>query len=324
MRFFLRIKFLILMFFFLSAINVYAISGGVRPTSLGGAFVAISDDANAATWNPAGLAWQQDREVAYSGIFTAREEYIPGEFISDDYFVYAQPLRSNYRGDFDERGGIGVYFLNSGYEHNVTKVKQTIWQPGIAYGLSFGENRSMAWGVSANFFMYDSEIPGVSSSDSAFGINAGYMWFLNNKITLGLLIENINEPTITLHGLTSRILRIWRPAIAYYFSEFSILSLEIYDLTGNTSDAGSDYSQNIRLGFEQYLTDDISIRLGAHNINSSDEASKYFSLGIGYLRSDFFDTRQMNYYIDYTFVYWADPISTMEDYTHQLGITIKF
>ncbi len=302
----------------------FAAAAGARPISLGGAFVAIADDANAATWNPAGLAWQQDRELVYSGIFTKREEYIPGDFISDDSLIYAQPLRVNYRGDFDELGGIGLYFLNSGYENAATKVKQTIWQPGIAYGRAFSSNEAMAWGVSLNLYMYDSEIPGATSSDNALGLNAGYLWYLNSRITLGLLIENINEPTVSLHGITSRIVRIWRPAIAYYFSDTTIFSLEIYDATGNTKDSGSDYSQNIRLGFEQYLSEDVSLRLGAHNLNSEVDTSKYVSFGIGWMRSDFFNSKQINYYLDYTFVYWTDTISSMEDYTHQVGLTVRF
>ena len=302
----------------------YAAAGGARPVSLGGAFVAIADDANAATWNPAGLAWQQNRELTYCGIFSQRGDYISGDFISDDSLVYAQPLRVNYRGDFDELGGVGLYFLNSGYENDTTRAKQRIWQPGIAYGRVFSSNEEMAWGVSVNFYMYESEIPGATSSDTAFGLNAGYLWYLNNSVTLGLLIENINEPTISLHRATSRIVRICRPAIAYYAGDTTIFSLEIYDLTGNTKDSGSDYSQNIRLGFEQYLSDEVSLRLGAHNLNSKVDTSKYLSLGIGLMRNDFFNLKPINYYVDYTFVYWTDPMSSMEDYTHQVGLTVRF
>jgi len=143
---------------------------------LGSAFVAIADDANAALWNPAGLAWQQEKEVSYSGLFSSREDYIPGDFISDDAIVYAQPLHVNYRGDFDKLGGIGGYFLNSGYDSGKASSKQTIWQPGIAYGRAFSSNEAMAWGVSANFYMYDSEIPGATATDNALGLNAGYLW----------------------------------------------------------------------------------------------------------------------------------------------------
>ncbi|MCK4995167.1 MAG: hypothetical protein KAS13_09025 [Candidatus Omnitrophica bacterium] len=302
----------------------FAAAGGARPISLGGAFVAIADDANAAIWNPAGLGWQKNRELSYSGILSKRGEYIPGDFISDGALIFAQPLHINYRGDFDEFGGIGVYFLNSDYKNETTCAKQTLWQPGIAYGRVFSSNDAMAWGVSVNSYMYDSEVSGATASDNAVALNAGYLWYLNNSITLGLLVENINEPIISLYGVGSRIVRIWRPALAYYFSDSTILSLEIYDLTGNTSNSGSDYSQNIRLGLEHYLSNEISLRLGSHNINSEVDSSKYLSLGIGWLRSDFFNSKLINYYLDYSLIYWTDPISNMEKATHQLGFTVRF
>lgn len=302
----------------------FAAYGGARPISLGGAFVALADDAHAAIWNPAGLAWQQDQEVSYSGIFSKRGEYIPGDFISDDTLVYAQPVHVNYRGDFDETGGIGVYFMNSGYENETTRAKQAVWQPGIAYGRAFGADQAMAWGVSANFHMYDNEVPGATASDNAIALNAGYLWYLNNNVTLGMMVENINEPLISLFGVGTRLVRIWRPAIAYYFSDSTLFSLEIYDLTGNTKDSGSDYSHNIRVGFEHYLSEEVSLRLGAHNVNSEVDSSKYLSFGLGWLRSDFFSSKPINYYLDYTFVYWTDPVSGMEDSTHQVGFTVKF
>ncbi len=315
--------FLIICLIFLPKIT-FAAYGGARPISLGGAFVAVADDAHAAIWNPAGLAWQQYREISYSGIFTKRGDYIPGDFISNDAIFYAQPLHLNYRGDFDEFGGIGAYFLNSDYENDTTRAKQTLWQPGIAYGRTFSSNELMAWGVSVNFYMYDSEFSGASATDEALSLNLGYLWYLNNSVTLGLMVENINEPMISLYGVGSRIVRIFRPAIAYYFSDSTMITLEIYDLTGNTKNSGSDYSQNIRLGLEQYLTDEVSMRLGAHNINSEVDSSRYLSLGLGWMRTDFFNLKRINYYLDYTFVYWTDPISSMEDYTHQLGFSVKF
>ena len=319
-----RLLIFCMIYFCLIPVNSFAASGGARPVSLGSAFVAVSDDANAALWNPAGLAWQQYREFSYSGIFSKRGDYIPGDFISDDTIVYAQPVHVDYRGDFDQTGGLGVYFLNSGYENDSTRAKQTLWQPGIAYGRVFGNNETMAWGVSVNFQMYDSETPEATASDSAVSLNAGYLWYLNSRVTLALLVENINEPLISLYGVGSRIVRIWRPAIAFYFGDSTMLTLEIYDAAGNTKNSGSDYSQNIRAGLEQYLSDEVSMRLGAHNLNSEVDSSKYLSFGLGWMRSDFFNLKQIYYYLDYTFVYWTDPVSDMEDYTHQLGFTVKF
>ena len=39
---------------------------------------------------------------------------------------------------------------------------------------------------------------------------------------------------------------------------------------------------------------------------------------------DYMGIYPINYYLDYTFIYWQDPASGMEDYTHQVGLTLRF
>ena len=49
-------KYLFVLFFYLIYFGQYdQLLYGSRPLSMGGAFTAVSDDANAITWNPAGL-----------------------------------------------------------------------------------------------------------------------------------------------------------------------------------------------------------------------------------------------------------------------------
>jgi len=301
----------------------YAVSGA-RPVSMGEAFVAVSDDVHAVTWNPAGLAWQLQPEITYSGIFVKRGEYINGDFFSDDHVAYAQPFTPSYRGDYDKRGGWGLSFQNYYNEDNSTRAKLTLWQPSFAYGRAFSFNETMSWGVGLNAYFYDSEIPGATSNDEALSLSFGYLWYVTNNLSIGLLVENINEPRIGLHGVTSRLVRNWRPGIAYYIGDTTILSMEIYDLTGNTKDKGADYSQNLRFGFEQFITKTVSFRLGAHNVNSEEEASRYFSFGLGWLHSDFLNAQPTTYYLDYTLVYWPEAVKGTEEFTHMAGITIKF
>jgi hypothetical protein len=300
---------------------VFAAQGGARPISMGGAFVALADDAHAATWNPAGLAWQQDQELAVSGMINGRSDYIPGDCISDDYLAYAQELGQGKESEF---GTIAISFLDSTYENNTTRSKTILWQPGVAYGRQFASDENKAWGISLNYFDFESRIPGLSSTASAISLNMGFLWTVSDKIALGLLVENINEPTYTIHGLNNRLIRVWRPGMAYYFDKSTVFTLDIYDLTGNTKDTGSDYSQNISLGMEHYFNDDISLRLGIHQPNSNEVSSKYYSLGLGWQYSEFFITHPVCYYFDYTFIYWQDPPRGNEDYQHLVGVSCKF
>ncbi len=292
---------------------------------MGGAFVSLADDVHAATWNPAGLAWQKDREISYSVIFVNRDDYVSADFISDDYAAYAQPVSPNYKGDYCPKGGMGIYYHNSGYKNETTNAKTTLMQPGLSYGRRFSSNEDMAWGISLSYYLFDSEISGgAASSDTALSLNLGYLWNISEKLTAGFLLENVNEPTFSVHGVSNRLIRVFRPGIAYYFTDATVATLDIYDLTGNTGDRGGDFSQNIRMGFEHYFNDVLSVRLGLHQPNSKVDSSKYYSLGFGLQKADYMGIYPINYYLDYTFIYWQDPASGMEDYTHQAGLTLRF
>ena len=59
---------------------------GTRPLSMGGAFVAVSDDANTITWNPAGLPIL--RRTEFTSTYT--DLYTMG--ISQSYLGFVRPF----------------------------------------------------------------------------------------------------------------------------------------------------------------------------------------------------------------------------------------
>lgn len=69
---------------------------GARALGMGGAFVAIADDASAAQWNPAGLALLRQGEL-----MAMHSEHL-GSLASHDYLGFAQPLQG------DKASGIGI------------------------------------------------------------------------------------------------------------------------------------------------------------------------------------------------------------------------
>ena len=69
---------------------------GARALGMGGAFIAIADDASAAYWNPAGMANLQHGEL----LFMHSEHY--GAQANHDYFGFAQPL------DTDRPSSVGI------------------------------------------------------------------------------------------------------------------------------------------------------------------------------------------------------------------------
>ncbi|MDZ4122342.1 MAG: hypothetical protein U1C33_07955, partial [Candidatus Cloacimonadaceae bacterium] len=69
----LRVSVMLLLLFGLAAnlfAGGFALTGvGSRATAMGGAFRAVSDDASAMFWNPAGLAFMDENSITLGGTF---------------------------------------------------------------------------------------------------------------------------------------------------------------------------------------------------------------------------------------------------------------
>ncbi len=89
-----------------AAVLFLLISPGARASGMGEAFVAIADDATAAFWNPAGLAFQTNREITLMHC-----NWLP-QLVSDMYYEFIA-----YRQYFESLGGTlggNLTFLNMG------------------------------------------------------------------------------------------------------------------------------------------------------------------------------------------------------------------
>ena len=85
------------------------VGSGARALGMGGAFIAIADDATAASWNPGGLIQLERPEISAVGAYTARTENIsfetnpeadgrnPIENYDLNYLSVAYPFTLNYR-----------------------------------------------------------------------------------------------------------------------------------------------------------------------------------------------------------------------------------
>jgi hypothetical protein len=92
-----------------AAVLFLLISPGARAAGMGEAFVALSDDATAAFWNPAGLAFQRGREVTIMHC-----KWLP-QLVSDMSYEFIA-----YRQYFESLGGTlgaNITFLNLGEQN---------------------------------------------------------------------------------------------------------------------------------------------------------------------------------------------------------------
>ncbi len=98
---------------------------GARALGMGGAFVALADDASASYWNPAGLARLDRAEL----LFMHAEQL--GDLANHDYFTFAQPIQGSSR----QAVGIGLIRLGIGdiketRDHYLDSNGNGRWDPG--------------------------------------------------------------------------------------------------------------------------------------------------------------------------------------------------
>lgn len=269
---------------------------GARATGMGGAFVAVADDAYAAYYNPAGLSQLKKREGTVTSLvdMSTRDKYSD----YDDIVIYANP---------DERYGAWAgWFVNSG-SHLPGAEKPEYWYcysygKEVLRGLSLGGNLRYVWGRTRH--------PNVSDHAGALDLALLYRpvrWF-----SAGLLVQDVNEPE---HWDEEYDIN-FRPGIAFRPDNQTVIACDLYDATGETDDTYHDASQDVRVGFERWVTKHryVALRGGAYHLTSRYEA---YTGGLG-LR---FEIKQIEYRFDYA--YFAHQKGDEEE-RHYMGLTVAF
>ena len=156
---------------------------GVRPMGMGGAFTAVSDDPNAAYWNPAGML-----KAPYSGIslmYTKQMNLIPYYFTSFQMKIAdTQALGASlmYNGDdlYNEFSFIGSYAYQLGH-HFTNPFKKFYLGASVLYRhVGFGNNS-------------DGGIGQVTGSADGYGFNFGMMWEVSKSISLAAVWKDFTD-----------------------------------------------------------------------------------------------------------------------------------
>ncbi|MDE2290491.1 MAG: PorV/PorQ family protein [Elusimicrobia bacterium] len=166
---------------------------GARALGMGGAFFAIADDATAAYWNPAGLAYLQRKE------FTTMQAAL-FEQTSFNYFAYAHPTTT--KGTF----ALGMTQLSStGFEKvNATFDPATGEATSITKAGSFADTQraiAFSWGRQATDTMsFGLSVKQLArqldtSSDSMLGLDIAAMRVMGPNYKLALGVQNVFSKT---------------------------------------------------------------------------------------------------------------------------------
>jgi len=150
-----------------------------RPAAMGGTYAGIGDDVNSIVSNPAGLALISNKEVSVTQI-----SWI--ESITYQHVAIGLPLSFGVI-------GIGVNSLSiTGMERRIAADDNYIdlfAANDMAMGLSYAKKIGNKMSMGINLKSISSTIDGVSAG--AMGIDIGGLYMVNDKMNIGLAVQNL-------------------------------------------------------------------------------------------------------------------------------------
>jgi len=165
---------------------------GARPNGMGESFVAIADDATAAWWNAAGLAFLPKRNIALM-----HSQLVP-DLASDVYYEYI-----GYTNEIRNVGTLSFSLIYLTYGTSVaTNVEGEVqgefksWEATGAVSFAMPIRKNLGLGLSMKFIHADYApddftLERLDGTGSSFAVDAGVLWKLNQKLNFGLALTNV-------------------------------------------------------------------------------------------------------------------------------------
>ncbi len=248
---------------------------GVRPSSMGQAYTAISDDANAFLTNPAGYL------LGRRANFTANYAKLFG-LIPSSYLGVLYPLSQRYA-----VGGGFLFLGDDALSEYTLGVSFAFSFPNLPFAghelyfdqMSFGLTVKGRW---ANFGNNSSGGENrVTGSGRGIGIDLGYMFLLNQHLSLGVLVRDLIN---TFQ---------WDSSVSGQYSEGVPATIRIggaYRQDGTTlafdlrKALHGDNSDRAYFGVEHALFGTVALRAGFSNNIGTADLNRQWSFGMGILR----------------------------------------
>ena len=248
---------------------------GVRPSGMGEAYAALSNDANAFLTNPAGLL------LGARPNFTANYANLFG-LVPSSYIGMLYPMAKNY-----SLGAGFLYIGDDALNEYTLGASFAYTPPNIPIGdseiyfdqMSFGITVKGRWTSFGN--NNDGGDDRVTGSGSGFGIDFGYIIFVDRNLSLGFVIRDIIN---TFH---------WNSSISGEYSEAMPATLRFggaYNLDGLTiafdlrKALHSDTDNRAHIGVEKLFFDTVVLRAGFSNNLGTSDLNRRWSFGMTFLR----------------------------------------
>ena len=214
-----------------------------KARGMGAAWVASADDATAIFYNPACLV-----QVESANVFASMLRPNSQSFETLTYFAYGMPI--------GKRQHAGISFRSFGVEYQGVDLLDE-WTFSLAYALRVMEDihSSLYLGGALNLYTLDFGRTSTVDlgSETTFGLDIGVLGILRDRTRLGILLKNINEPSV---GATTREpLPQWVTVGVAYQPYYGVVTeLDLRALRGENVE--------VHMGMQFMVTDFLKLRFG--------------------------------------------------------------
>jgi len=301
------------------------ITPGARPNGMGEVFVAVSDDATASYWNPAGLAFFSPDKVELT---LQHSKWLP-QLADDLYFEFL-----GYAQHLEGWGGIGgnITFMSMGEQQEIpeghTEPVGTFYSYGISGTGSFGTEVAPGLGVGMSLkFIYDHLYYEDSGKGSSFAADFGVLYHVGNfgigDMSLGACLANLG-PNMSYGGSSEnnplpREIRLglaFRPVSNELFkvlaaADFSKLLVDIQD------DIGTEIMENNwGAGAEVWYYDLLALRAGYSHDTEGASTREGLTWGAG--------IQWEGFQFDMAFIPVVEELQGSGKYNQKFSLTVRF
>lgn len=300
---------------------------GARANGMGGAFAAVADDATATYYNPAGLAFLEEREFTLM-----HSPWLPA-LIDDMYYEflgYAQPLKA-------WAGGIGasIVFLSMGTSTRMDEQgneEGEIYSYDLALTASYGTRLmdNLAAGLSLKWIREELD-PKTGAIGNTYAVEMGLLYNTPVRgLSVGGILQNLGPKIAYIdESEASPIPRALKVGIAYQAIDkppYKLLAALDYEkiMVGLNrvwwkEGGGSSFGEEVRErklagGLEFWFNDLVAFRWGYyHDTEAANEPEGHtFGAGLRYRM------------LEFDFAYVAPPRDLGDVYTKEYSMTVRF
>jgi hypothetical protein len=290
---------------------------GTRPLGMGGAFVAIADDANATMENPAGMAFfdKKDRFAT----FTHSNLFGSGN-LTRDFVSYTQA-----------DAGFGAFGLawnrfSANLDPEQYSEDSYVYAGAKLLSLSDDKYPKLAVGWQAKYLRVDSSLSDAADGSTVgngtatgYGLGLGVMIKLRPSLSVGVMAQDLYSTLSWATGTLEIIPTVGRVGAAYKLTQSSTLAAEVRGTQGGSGFTASSW----HLGAESWLLDgkallwnavrNFGVRGGYYQLLDNDDGGRV-TVG-GTAKADMWQ-------IDYT--YDMGLSGTTLGGTHRFGLGVNF